>query len=798
MQQECVEMGERERQDGGYCIKISVRNLVEFILRSGDIDQRKGRAAQLEAMQEGARIHRKIQARMGSAYMAEVPLKIEIPRENYNLRIEGRADGILVEDEVTIDEIKGVYMDVASLEEPIPVHLAQAKCYAFLYARMHGLQSIRTQMTYCNLDTEEIKRFVSVHEFGELAQWFADLVSEYGKWADFQYVQHCLRQSSIARMEFPFPYREGQKDLVKDVYRTIFRKKILFLQAPTGVGKTISVIYPAVQAIGQGLGEKIFYLTAKTVTATVALDTFALLQGRGYHARTLLITAKEKMCLLEEMECNPDACPYARGHYDRVNGAVFELLQKEHLLTRKIFWEQARKHQVCPYELCLDTALWVDHIICDYNYVFDPNAYLRRFFSEDSKEEYLFLVDEAHNLVERGREMYSATLEKEAVLAIKKIMAPYSRPIAAALAKCNRILLEYKRECEDYRICASLEELAFALMRFGAASDAFLQKNVDFPEKNTFLEFYLNVRHFLNMYERVDDYYVIYAQREKNGHFQVRLFCVDPSRNLQECLEKGRSTVFFSATLLPIWYYKKLLSTKTDNYAIYARTAFTKEQSCILVGNTVSTKYTRRNESEYRRIASYIDQIVSAKEGNYMVFFPSYQLLEDVYEQFAPLAKGQVECLLQTARMSEAQRTEFLGEFDKERSNSLVGFCVMGGIFGEGIDLKEDRLIGVVVVGTGIPQVGTEREILKQYFDGQSGEGFDYAYRYPGMNKVLQAAGRVIRTSSDRGVIALLDERFVWRDYQKIFPREWSDYRVCHEGNIAEILRDFWDKEHGL
>ena len=777
-------------------IKISVRNLVEFILRSGDIDNRKSRAMQAEAMQEGSRIHRKIQRRMGASYHAEVPLKIEIPRKNYQFVIEGRADGIVKEDIVTIDEIKGIYMDLSYLEEPIGVHLAQAKCYAYMYAEKEEFApevTMGVQMTYCNLDTEEIKRFFQEYSVQELQDWFFGVVAEYEKWADFQYQWRCKRQASIQKLPFPFDYREGQKELAADVYRTIYRKKNLFIQAPTGTGKTMSTIYPAVRAVGEGLAEKIFYLTAKSITATVALDAFRILAENGYLAKTVLITAKEKMCVCEEMDCNPQNCPYAKGHFDRVNDAVFELLQNEEIFTREIFLEQAHRHRVCPFELCLDTASWADNIICDYNYVFDPNVYLRRFFSEGTKEEYLFLVDEAHNLVERARSMYSAVLVKEDFLAVKKLVKPYSRKLANELEKCNKILLSYKRECEDYQICENISNFAFALMRFGAAADTFLQKSTEFPGKKEFLDLYLKVRYFLNMYERLDEHYVIYTQFLENNSFMIKLFCVDPSCNLQECLDKGRSTVFFSATLLPIQYYKKLLSTKEDNYAIYAKTAFSKEQSCLLIGDEVSSKYTRRNREEFLKIARYIQAIVSAKKGNYMVFFPSYRFLEQVYEEFFPMIMEQADCIVQTSGMREEEREEFLGEFEKKRERSLVGFCVMGGIFGEGIDLKEELLIGAIIVGTGLPQVGQEREILKQYFETHGGEGFDYAYRYPGMNKVLQAAGRVIRTQEDRGVIALLDERFLQWEYRRLFPREWEEYAVCSRENIEALLEAFWN-----
>lgn len=788
-------MKENKHSETKLNIKISVRNLVEFILRSGDIDNRRSAAAAAEAMQAGSRIHRKIQKRMGASYKAEVPLKMEFEEEKYCIVIEGRADGIIHEEEVTIDEIKGVYMDLSYLEEPIGVHLAQAKCYAYFYAKKNQLNTIHVQMTYCNLDTEEIRRFTSTYTLQELHVWFGKVLAEYKKWADFQYEWHRIRQESVADLPFPFPYRKGQKELAADVYRTINRKKNIFIQAPTGVGKTISTVYPAVKAVGENLADKIFYLTAKTITGTVALEAFSKLADCGHRAKTLTITAKEKLCICEETQCNPEYCMYAKGHFDRVNDAVYALLQEKDVMTREVLIEHAKAYRVCPFELCLDIAAWSDQIICDYNYVFDPNVYLRRFFAEGVKGEYLFLVDEAHNLVERGRKMYSAKLKKEDFLRAKKIVKSYSRKAAAELEKCNKILLGFKRECEGYHIYDNITNFVFALMRFGAAADTFLQQNIEFPEKEEFMDLYFAVRHFLNMYERVDENYVIYSDFEENGEFVLQLFCVNPSANLQACIEKARSTVFFSATLLPIDYYKKLLSTLEDNYAVYAKTTFEKEQTCLLIGSEVSSKYTRRGQSEYQKIAEYIEQIVLAQKGNYMVFFPSYKFMQDVYEVFLSGSADTIDCIVQTSGMKENEREEFLREFAGQRENSLVGFCVLGGIFGEGIDLKEDLLIGAIIVGTGLPQVGNEREVLKQYFEQKDGNGFDYAYRYPGMNKVLQAAGRVIRTKDDRGVVALLDERFLQNEYRRLFPREWEQYAVCKREDISGLLENFWRQE---
>lgn len=776
-------------------IRISVRNLVEFIFRSGDIDNRIGKGAQKEAMQEGSRMHRKIQGRMGMEYRAEVPLKLEVPQEQYVLALEGRADGIITNaDGVTVDEIKCMYTDVTRFEEPIFVHKAQAMCYAYIYALQNGLDQISVQLTYCDLDTEEICRFEEAFSFFWLERWFQDMMEAYRKWTDFQFAWRKIRQTSIQTLEFPFPYREGQYKLVGDVYRTIHRKKILFIQAPTGTGKTISTLFPAIRAVGENLGDKIFYLTAKTITRTVAKDTCDLLKAKGYRGKVIVLTAKEKMCPCEEMDCNPSNCLRAKGHYDRVNDAVYDLITTEEDFTRERMQAQAEKYQVCPFEMSLDASLYADIIICDYNYVFDPNVYLKRFFSEEEKGDYIFLVDEAHNLVERGREMYSAVLVKEEILTVKKLVRGKDRKLEAALEKCNRQMLEWKRECETYTIYESIGAFAFSLMRLMSLLDIFLQSRGEMPERKEVTEFYLNLRHFMNMFERVDENYVLYSDFDETDRFCLHLYCVNPSVNLQECLERGKSTIFFSATLLPVNYYKNLLSSKKDNYAVYADSAFREEQRLLFIGRDVSSLYTRRTLGEFQRIALYIQQVLRAKKGNYLIFFPSYRFMEDVYEQFLAVNEQEADCMMQSGNMNEADREEFIQEFSNPRGKSLAAFCVLGGIFSEGIDLKEDLLIGVLIVGTGLPQICNQREILKEYYQEENGQGFDYAYQYPGMNKVLQAAGRVIRTASDRGIIGLLDDRFLRSDYRQLFPREWSQYEVHTLDSLPGALEAFWKK----
>ncbi len=777
-------------------IKISVRNLVEFILREGDIDNRRSRKIP-DAMQEGSRIHRKIQKSMPVFYKAEVPLNVTIHTDEYDLLVEGRADGIFEEDTVTIDEIKGIYRELAYLEEPYAVHVAQAKCYAYMYALTNNISAIKIRMTYCSLLTEEIKYFHFSYVFSELEEWFSDVINSYKKWADFSFHWKAGRKASIKQLSFPFPYREGQKDLAAGVYRTIYHGKKLFLQAGTGVGKTISTIFPAVKAIGEGLSDKIFYLTAKTITANVAIDTFEILRERGLVWKSIHLTAKEKICLCHKTDCNPSACQYARGHYDRINDALFALITEEDVLTRECIANYAGKYRVCPFEMSLDASMWVDAVIGDYNYVFDPNAQLKRFSSEKNKGDYIFLIDEAHNLVDRARDMYSAQLIKEDFLKIKKLVRKNSLKLEKNLERCNKALLELKKECDTYLLLKQINAFYFKLLGLYAEFDKFLEEETEINDKEEVISFYFAIRHFIAMYESMDDHSLLYSEILDNGNFKLKLYCVNPANKINECLKGGKSTLFFSATLLPVTYYYNLLGGTREDYSLYAKPPFDTEKRCILIADDVSSKYTRRNYNEYEKIALYIKNTLKAKRGNYLVFFPSYRYLHEVYDIFGQKYKEEGDTLLiQDTGMTEREKEEFLEAFienaESREDKNLIGFCVMGGIFSEGIDLKENQLIGSVIVGTGLPQITNEGRILSDYFNMQGLNGFNYAYRYPGMNKILQAAGRVIRTVNDEGIILLLDERFLEKAYQRLFPMEWTACQICNLKTVSEKLNDFW------
>jgi Rad3-related DNA helicase len=492
---------------------------------------------------------------------------------------------------------------------------------------------------------------------------------------------------------------------------------------------------------------------------------------------------------------------------------MYDLLTHEDNFTRETIMEYAENYKVCPFEFCLDMSLFSDAVICDYNYVFDPRVYLKRFFADTlAKNDYVFLIDEAHNLLDRGRDMYSAAMFKDSFLEMKRLIKDDSPRIASLLDKCNKALLDMKRNCDGYREEKSIDGFVTSLNRVYGAIDDFLDDHENYKNKNELLEFYFEACHFLNMYEIMDGNYVVYSQLMDDGDFMLKLFCVDPAKNLSACMDKGRSTILFSATLLPIQYYKKLLGGTKDDYEVYAKSTFVEEKKALLIAGDVTSKYTRRTSEEFKKIARYIYEIVNQRYGNYMVFFPSHLFLEQVYNCFMDeyYDENIMECIIQENYMSESKREDFLLRFkgneecdinsrinfeiEEEDDTILIGFCVMGGIFSEGIDLKNDSLIGAIIVGTGLPQVGSERELLKKYFDEKGENGFDYAYRYPGMNKVLQSAGRVIRTAEDIGVVALLDERFLSSQYLRMFPREWSRYEGVDVDSISKKVEKFWNE----
>lgn len=775
-------------------INISIRNLVEFILRSGDIvSSYVGRNRAVE----GTRIHSMIQKEMDDNYTPEVTLKTDVHFDDLTVTVQGRADGIIEEeDRIIIDEIKSTTKPLEKIDEDFnPLHWAQAKCYGYIYCIQNDLSEIDIQLTYYQIDTEEIKRLIKTYKLEELTEFFNDLMDRYYIWADFTRKWLDTRDMSIKELEFPFgDYRKGQRRLAVGVYRTIDENKKLFAEAPTGIGKTISTVFPSVKAIGEGKGEKIFYLTAKTITRSVAEDTFKILKNTGLRFKTVTLTAKDKICFCKESSCNPEECEYAKGHFDRVNDAMYDLLTNEDMITREVIEGYAKKYTVCPFEFSLDLSLWGDSIICDYNYVFDPRAQLKRFFL-DAENKYLFLIDEAHNLVDRSREMFSAVLYKDVFLALRKVFKKKETKIAKALSKLNSFMLKMKKKCNDDGYYIQKEEpddIYYPLKKFVKEADEWLQEHQKEEGHQELLELYFEVLAFLRVAEDYDERYVTYVETYGNN-VTVKLFCLDPSYLLSKTLEQGKASIFFSATLSPLEYYKDILGGKKEDNTMSLSSPFDRNNLMLMVADRVSTKY-RNREFSYTSIADIIYSTVKNKKGNYMVFFPSYKYMNDVYDVFID-KYPEIRTMIQEVDMSEEEREDFLFSFKENPEQTLVSFAVMGGIYSEGIDLKGDRLSGAIVVGVGLPMVCLERNIIREYFNEENGLGYEYSYMYPGMNKVLQAAGRVIRTEEDKGVVCLIDERFSYSGYKKIFPPHLrSNVKIRRIEDMNKILKLFWNE----
>lgn len=773
-------------------IKISVRNLVEFLLRSGDIDSSFFRANRAV---EGTRIHKKIQKAQKEDYKPEITLKFSVELEEFILSVEGRADGIIEGNgEVTVDEIKSTLTPLTVVDENYSeVHWAQAKCYAYIYAQQNNLKQINVRLTYCHLDTEEIKYLIKTFSISQLKEFFEELIDSYYSWAKLLYQWQCERDKSIKDMKFPFEaYRKGQRELAVAVYKTITSGKNIFVKAPTGTGKTVSTLFPAIKAIGEGSTSKIFYLTAKTITRSVAEEALSIMRAKGLKFKAVTLTAKEKICIKEKSSCNPIDCEVAKGHFDRINNAIMDILTNEDEIKRETIELYSNKHMVCPFEYSLDLTLWADAVICDYNYVFDPRVYLKRFFTEKGGD-FTFLVDEAHNLVDRAREMYSAEITKKPVLEMKKEMKEVSPKISKALGRLNTFMLNKKKLCNDKGFYVSAEgdkDIYSILRKFVSECEEYLAKNEDAKMGEGLLELYFTALIFIKICELYDERYVTYVEKQSND-VRIKLFCLDPSYLLSETLKKGKSAAFFSATLIPLEYYRGILGGSTEDYTMNIESPFSVENRKLMVADSISTRYVNREQS-YREIVEAIKNVTCCKCGNYLVFFPSYQYMNSVYDIFKS-EYPEVRVHVQSAFMTEGEREKFLELFSPEPVETTIGFCVMGGIFSEGIDLKSDRLIGTVIVGVGLPQVCLERDIIRDYFQEKNGQGFEYAYMFPGMNKVMQAAGRVIRSETDKGVILLIDERFTNRNYLNLFPKEWFPYvRIIKTSDIMKHVTEFW------
>lgn len=775
-------------------IDISVRDLIHFVYRGGDLDARfvgKSRAHQ------GTKAHQVIQKQMGDDYIPEVTIKHQVEKDNIIIRIKGRVDGVIKQDVVTIDEIKSTIRELESLDiDDYPMHWLQAEFYAYMYAVNHEQTEMKVQLTYVTVEDHEVRRFEKSYTYESLETIFNKTIERYLEFAyqidDWQQV----RDTSLKALNFPFDsYRKGQREMAICVYKTIQEKKKSFIQAPTGIGKTISTLFPTLKAIAEGHTTKIFYLTAKTITRSVAEEAFDIMRVQGLRCKNLTITAKDKICFEKDAACIPEECSYAKGYYNRINEAMTDIMDASDAYTRDVIEEYARKHHVCPFEFSLDLALVADCIICDYNYVFDPRVNLKRFFA-DVQKDYAFLIDEAHNLVDRARGMFSSEISKKPLLDIKRGLKPYKGDdkidnFVKVVTSLNKALLEYKNDCieQDKFIFHEAPVGIIQIMRrLAQLADVLLSERKEIAIYDMILDYYFSILNMINISELYDDCYKTYVV-VKNNDVSVHLYCVDPSFLLSQTLKHGAGAVFFSATLSPIKYFHRLYSFEKKDYTLILNSPFEEKNRVYMIGGDIKTTYKQR-EYSYEDIALYLRDFALSKTGNYIVYFSSYVYKQNVLEIFEEL-EFDIDVVDQKRDLSESEKEDFLKQFKTAPKKSMIAFCVLGGSFSEGVDLRGDRLIGTAIVGVGLPMVCLEREIIKNYHLEHNEDAFNYAYVYPGLNKVMQAAGRVIRTEEDKGIIMLLDERYNYHSYRQVMPYDWTPYITSRRTFKQDINRSW-------
>jgi DNA excision repair protein ERCC-2 len=753
-------------------VKVSVRELVEFVYREGSIDLKfQARSS----MTIGTRLHQLLQKGYKDGDEKEVFLKGEIMSDELSFILEGRCDGILYEgEEVKIDEIKSTAKDLSDIDGGSRVHWAQAECYAYLLARDRNLESIDVQLTYIQVDTEQVKILERTYRFIDLEDIVRNTLIAFTPFAKVMLQNRKRFRESISEVSFPFPsFRKGQKQLAGAVYKTVGEEKILYANAPTGTGKTISTLFPTIKGMNGDGPEKWFYLTAKTITRTVAEEALSLLEEKGLRQTSVTITAKDKICFKEETNCQKEYCEFANGYYDRINGALLDILDQETIMTREIIERYARKHKVCPFEFSIDLSYLVDGVICDYNYVFDPKVSLKR-LSDESRKNSVLLIDESHNLVNRGREMFSAALSKDSFLDVKNLYQEHGA-LKKSIQAVNKQFISLRKEMQgkgewkkdmDQELLEEVEAFVETAEKcLGEAGKEWSQ---------SFLQLYFDSLHYVRI-SRIyggEHRFVLYS---RGTDLTVKLSCIDPSRLISDVKKPYHSSVFFSATLHPFSYYFQQLGGSEEDYRFLIPSPFEKDQWKVEI-DPISTRYRDRERTLPRIVQSIADCILHNK-GNFLVFFSSYAYMREVYEELKELSLH-AEIRIQESNMSEEEREAFLQCFQSDREKRVIGLGVLGGIFSEGIDLKGDRLNGVVVVGVGLPQPGLEQDMMKEFYEEDGKNGFDYTYVYPGLNKVFQSGGRLIRSEKDKGVLRLIDDRYLTPKYKALLPEEWTPFEV--------------------
>lgn len=774
-----------------YNIKMTAKDIVKFIHSGGDLTseyQSNKRAL------EGIEAHKYLQDNYKATDKKEVSVETLFEHEDYSFHITGRMDGLITEgNKLIIEEIKSTKVDLSNLEiDSRPEHLMQAKMYAYMYLVKNDLKSINVRLTYIYVDDYKTKSFNKRYNKTQLIKFFKDTIVEYTKWLEIYRKHQDEKILSIEGLNFPFDeYREGQYKFMGAIYQTLIKKDILYSIAPTGIGKTVASLYSALKTI-KNEKEKVFYLTAKNAGKKIVVDTVNLLKEKGLICKTTVINSKEAMCLMDTVDCDPEICPYAKGFFDRLRPAINDIFVHDDVYDMKLIKDYGKYHNICPHEFSLAISYYSDIIICDYNYAFDPRTHLIRYFEEEYYTPKL-LVDEAHNLVDRSRSMYSSSLKKETLFSLRKATSKIKPSVRNHVTKLIKYIDEFvdKNEIIKSQFYYQDEldlELVTLVERVVNKVDQILSENKKFKNRRMILDCYFELLQFVRITDYYDSNYK-YVVEIINEDVVVTQSCLDASKYILEVIERRVSgTIFFSATLFPVDYYVKLITAGVGK-SIKIASPFKQSNLGLFVDDSTSTRYRDRDRS----ISNIIDSIYALAEtkiGNYIVFFPSYLYMNKVLEEFND---EDYDILIQKPGMSFVKRTKMLKDFSEVGERSKVAFFVLGGSFAEGIDYVGDMLSGVLIIGVAMPQYNKYNELLRSHFDEEFGKGFDYAYTYPGMNKVIQAVGRVIRTTKDVGVAILFDDRYSHIKYKSLFPINWNHKKTITKGRyLQSYLEEFW------
>lgn len=762
---------------------VSVRALAEYAMERGDLTPG---GAPYARMREGIRGHQALQELLPYSWQPEAPVSRDIGIDGEILRVQGRADAVYIGPElVCVREIKTTGRNPSTIMKyDYPVHWAQAEIYAALFCLNNGVENADVYLTYARLDgaKREYRESYDVETLKRLLTGYARL---YMGWITA--VDGWKEQSRATLDTFAFPYedyREGQREMAKAVFRAMKRGSNVLIEAPTGIGKTAASLFGALKALGKGYITAIFYLTARTTGRRAAEDALDRMREQGLMIRSVTITAKEKCCLLGKPDCM--GCPHAMGYYDRRRDALKEAVHMQKLDAEAIH-DLAEDHGLCPFELSLDISETADVVICDYNYAFDPRVRIKRYF--DTKSKAGLLVDEAHNLSDRAREMLSATLSGKRLYELHKRIKSFEGE-ESPMVKLMGELLEALRCDEDQELEAVSElpeGIVEAARRFAEAAT-----ELQSPEPDV-REFVFDAQWFVNVSKRFDEDCYRAMMMPQEDRLMVRLWCFDPSKHLRRALSRVGGAALFSATLAPMYFYAEQLGADgAEDDTLRLESPFPRENLKVF-RLPVSVTMKDRERTKHT-VAQVIHAMAEAKTGNYIACFPSYAYMTLAYRHYRMLwPYDDVVC--QDPRMTEAQRAAFIERFRPKPRKSMVAFIVLGGVFAEGVDLPDDRLSGAAIVSTGMPQLSFERETLRMLLDDAYDDGMDAAYTFPGLRRVLQAAGRVIRTETDRGVVVLMDMRYRQENYRELMPPHWDVEDVGKLSDMKAKLERFWQAE---